>query len=217
MAIDEIIRASDHLQFLPMQGLIFLAYASTAKDSPMRKLLRDFWIHESDKTDFKRLRKAGFTSECVQYIAIEMLKIAIDKPSEFGRRIRDIVSKQVCRYHQHYELYPRCGMVDQDLLDPTSLAYDSTVEGAPLRKLVRDYWMYESSNVERQALRASDFPVECLQDIALAVLERFDRLPLDRADLAMSPRTLCLRDKCRYPLHDRQHPQCRAKEERDGM
>jgi len=103
------------------------------------------------------------------------------------------------------------------LLGPTSLAYGNTVEGAPLRNLIRDYWMYESSNVERQALRAEEFPVECLQGIALAVLERFDGLPLERADLAMSPRTLCLQDKCRYHLHDDKHPQCGVKVERDGM
>lgn len=103
------------------------------------------------------------------------------------------------------------------LLAPTSLAYSTTVKHDPLRALVRDYWMYESSNVERQALRADDFPAECLVDIALATLERFDGVPLDRADLAMSVRTLCLVDKCRYHLHDDKNPQCGVKAERDGL
>lgn len=103
------------------------------------------------------------------------------------------------------------------LLAPTSLAYSSTANGASLRKLLRDYWMYESSRVERQELRAEDFPAECLQDIALAALERLDGLPLERADINMSVRALCTRDKCRYHLHDRLHPQCGVKEERGGM
>lgn len=103
------------------------------------------------------------------------------------------------------------------LFTPTSLAYASTAKNDPLRAMVRDYWMYKSSNVERQALRADDFPVECLVDVALATLERFDGVPLDRADLAMSVRILCLNDKCQYPLHDDKHPQCGVKEERDGM
>lgn len=102
-------------------------------------------------------------------------------------------------------------------LAATSLAYSSTAEGAPLRALVRDYWMYESGNVERRALSAEDFPVECLQDVILAALDRLDELPLERADLNMSVRTLCLRDKCRYHLHGRQHPQCGVEEERNGM
>jgi hypothetical protein len=52
------------------------------------------------------------------------------------------------------------------LLAPTSLAYNSTVQGSLLRKLLRDYWMYESGNIDRETLLAEDFPVECLQDIA---------------------------------------------------
>jgi hypothetical protein len=99
----------------------------------------------------------------------------------------------------------------------SSLAYTSTAQGAPLRALLRDYWMYKSGNVERLALRADDFSVECLQDVILAALDRLDKLPLERANLNMSVRTLCLRDKCRYHLHDHQHPQCGAKEERNGM
>jgi hypothetical protein len=54
-------------------------------------------------------------------------------------------------------------------------------------------------------------------DVALATLERLDGVPLDRADLAMSVRTLCMREKFRYHLHDDKQPQCGVKEERDGM
>lgn len=83
--------------------------------------------------------------------------------------------------------------------------------------LVRDHWMYESGNVKRRAFRVDDFPVECLQDVIIAAFDRLDELPLERADLNMSVRTLCLRDKCRYHLHGRQHPQCGVNEKRDGM
>jgi hypothetical protein len=131
---------------------------------------------------------------CVKLIDFKAANLAID---------------EIVRFGDMFKVIP--------LLGPTSLAYGSTAEDAPLRKLVRDYWMYESSNLERQALRAEEFPVECLQDVALAVLERFDGLPLERADLAMSPRTLCLQGKCRYHLHDDKNPQCGVKVERSGM
>jgi hypothetical protein len=121
----------------------------------------------------------------------------------------NIVIDEIVRFSDMARVIP--------LLVPTSLAYGSTANGASLRKLLRDYWMYESSRVERQELRADGFPAECLQDIALAALERLDGLPLERADINMSVRTLCLREKYRYHLHDRLHPQCGVKEERDGM
>lgn len=106
------------------------------------------------------------------------------------------------------------------LLGPTSLVYTSTAKGSPLRALLRDYWMHESGNIDRETLLADDFPVECLQDIALAMLKKFDEFPqnpFSRNDLALSVRTLCLKDKCRYHLHDDKHPQCGVKEESIGM
>lgn len=106
------------------------------------------------------------------------------------------------------------------LLAPTALAYNSTVKGSLLRKLLCDYWMHESGNIDRETLLAEDFPVECLQDIIIAVLEKFNEfpfVPIHRNDLALSVRTLCFRDKCRYHLHDDKHPPCGVKGERDGM
>ena len=106
------------------------------------------------------------------------------------------------------------------LLAPTSLVYNSTAKGSPLRALLRDYWMHDSGNIDRETLLADDFPVECLQDIALAVLKKFDEFPqnpFSRHELALSVNTLCLKEKCRYHLHDDKHPQCGVKEERDGM
>jgi hypothetical protein len=106
------------------------------------------------------------------------------------------------------------------LLAPTSLVYNSTAKGSPLRKLLCDYWMYDSGNIDRETLLADDFPVECLQDVALAVLKKFDEFPQNpfiRSDLALSVRTLCLKEKCRYHLHDDKDPQCGVKEQSDGM
>lgn len=75
IAIGEIICASDHLGYITMQGPISLAYASTAKDHPLCTLLRDYWIYESNANDAECLRAAGFPSECVLDIAIELLTI----------------------------------------------------------------------------------------------------------------------------------------------
>lgn len=124
----------------------------------------------------------------------------------------NLVIDEIVRFADEVRCIPLAG--------PTSLAYASTVEGSPLRALLRDCWVYDSGNVERPALRADGFPVECLQDVALSVLERFDEFPQNafvRGDLALSVRTLCVREKCRYHLHDENHPQYGVKEERDGV
>lgn len=65
MVIAEIIRASRLLGCIPTQGPISLAYASTVEGSPLRKLLRDYWICESASThtDHERIRAAGFPLE----------------------------------------------------------------------------------------------------------------------------------------------------------
>jgi len=99
---------------------------------------------------------------------------------------------------------------------PTALAYEHTVKGNPLRALLRDYWIYESSITERKILRTNDFPAECLRDITLALLGKFDELPLRPISLNLSLGTLCLRDKCRYHSHDEKHPRCVVKEEHTG-
>jgi hypothetical protein len=99
---------------------------------------------------------------------------------------------------------------------PIVLAYSSTIKDHPLHALIRDYWIYESSNTERRVLRADDFPAECLQDITLALLGKFDEFPLRQFNLNLSVGTLCLRDKCRYHSHDEKHRRCVVKEEHTG-
>jgi hypothetical protein len=102
------------------------------------------------------------------------------------------------------------------LQGPIVLAYEHTVKGNPLRALIRDSWIHESSITERRILRANDFPAECLQDITLALLGKFDEYPLRRVDLSLSVDTLCVRDRCRYHSHDEKHPRCVVKEDHTG-
>lgn len=110
MVVDKIIRTSDSLGFIPTQGPISVAYASTDKGSPLRALLRDYWIYESAliETDSERLRADNFPVECLQDIAIEMLRIVNECAGNFDETVKDLCSADVCRYHHHNGLYTRC-------------------------------------------------------------------------------------------------------------
>lgn len=116
MAIGEIIRASDHLGYIPMQGPISLVYASTAKDNPLRTLLRDYWIYESNANDAECLRAAGFPSQCVLDIAVEMLTITSNEDYDLDKCIEDIASGDMCHYHQHDQLHPKCVPMDSGMI-----------------------------------------------------------------------------------------------------
>lgn len=128
MVVAEIIRASRVLGCIPTQGLITLAYASTAKGNPLRKLIRDYWICESasTRTDPERLRAADFPSECMQDIAIEMLRTSGEIPTDYHyvhfKTVQTICSEDMCRYHQHDELHPGCVPVDLGTYDGDSLS-----------------------------------------------------------------------------------------------
>lgn len=86
-----------------------------------------------------------------------------------------------------------------------SLAYKFTVKNDPLRRLLRDCWVCDPRKTDREVLLADDFPVECLQDIAVASLTSIDEYLSRRWQLHpfTSIRELCGADKCHYHRQDK--------------
>lgn len=129
--IDEIIRARDVLRCIPTKGPITLAYASTAKGSPLRTLLRDFWTNDSTtarahpRTDRECLREAGFPLECLQDIAVEALGMVREDDYGAYMTVKRIYSAHVCHYHQHDELHPRCLPVEPGMCDCFLLPWET--------------------------------------------------------------------------------------------
>jgi hypothetical protein len=115
MVVGEIVRASDLLGRIPAQRPLSLAYASTTRGSPLRSLLRDFWIYQAalTETDTERLRTADFPAECVQDIAIEMLRIGQRDSDDFDQAFKEVCVFNMCRYHQHDELHAACVAEEQ--------------------------------------------------------------------------------------------------------
>lgn len=93
---------------------------------------------------------------------------------------------------------------------PTSLAYVSTVEGSPLRRLLRDYWFCESASThtDHERVRAAGFPLEFLQDIAIKGLRTLE-VPAEYSYIRFKNfKTICAERVCYYHQHDELHPEC---------
>lgn len=110
IAIDEIIRFSDAAKLVPSAGYS-LVYSQTPRNSPLRTLMRDFWINEMNPTTKKPLKNLPL--ELMQDIMAEFLQVK-DKyegstvREAFRRTLSADTKQDRCRYHQHDDKHPRC-------------------------------------------------------------------------------------------------------------
>ena len=82
------------------------------------------------------------------------------------------------------------------------MSYRFTVPGSPLRKLCRDYYVYEAERSILKRIQEGVVPFQFLQDLVL----EFERL---RYDAVAEEGTECAnREKCYYHQHDDEHPKC---------
>ncbi|KAM0710413.1 hypothetical protein Q7P35_002775 [Cladosporium inversicolor] len=98
---------------------------------------------------------------------------------------------------------------------PISIAYQSTVEGSPLRHLLRDMWFYDASPDWSVRFEESGFPHEFLHDNFKSYMrikscdndiDRFLNVA-NNDDLVDEPE--CdIPVACRYHQHDDEHPFC---------
>jgi hypothetical protein len=86
--------------------------------------------------------------------------------------------------------------------ESVKIAYESTVEGSPLRVLLRDAWVHKTPEDGLQIVDGDNYPDEFLQDIAV----EFMRVKMGQPD-GEDPASYC--DGCRYHHHDDQYPLCK--------
>jgi hypothetical protein len=86
------------------------------------------------------------------------------------------------------------------------LVYEATVHGNPLRKWVRDTQTYDTSSKDHILLHVGEYPAELIRDLAVELMRIRDSDKFVSKLLWRCKSELL--DRCRYHLHDLEHPRC---------
>lgn len=111
IAIDEIIRFSDITQALPANDFSHV-YGNTPPNSPLRVLLRDYFVYERDLSSAAN-RLDDLPPEALKDIMLEVLRTqqehgALTVEEAFSKQISANMDTDRCYYHQHDDSHPRC-------------------------------------------------------------------------------------------------------------
>lgn len=100
-------------------------------------------------------------------------------------------------------------------LQSINLAYISTVHGHPLRRLLRDCYLYDISGENYMDVHVDELPLELYRDITVEYLRRKDDIggmcPVREIYSFNIKAHICSADPCRYHQHDEKHPRCGPK------
>jgi len=90
-----------------------------------------------------------------------------------------------------------------------NLVYESTVHGNPLRKLLRDYCVYETHGSGYMEMYYSGWPSELTRDVTAEFLRIMD-CSKEKSVITIQ-RNVGTMEKCRYHQHGKDHPRCLTK------
>ena len=107
-AVDEIIRYSNREEVLPLSKTIKLVMKLTEDDSPLRRLIVDFYVHEADPE--------AFQDDCEEMPNVFLVavgkefrkKVCENQQAIVGDIFELVGDGQKCRYHLHDASCPQC-------------------------------------------------------------------------------------------------------------
>jgi hypothetical protein len=104
MIMDELILFSSGAGGNPKHLAVSLAYSSTTNTSPLRKLLRDYWVHNVPNDGPELITDNDYPKEFLRDVAAETMRVNLgdvegEDPNECS---------ETCRYHQHDDTVPEC-------------------------------------------------------------------------------------------------------------
>lgn len=106
MIMDELIHFSFETSQNPKHRAVSLAYGSTPNTSPLRRLMRNYWVHRVPKNGSELIADNDYPKEFLRDNAAEMMR---DHENNAEGEDPDTCS-ETCRYHQHDESVPRCNL-----------------------------------------------------------------------------------------------------------
>jgi hypothetical protein len=101
LVMDEIIRLSDELLRVPCSKFVTLAYTSTVVRSPLRKVCRDFYVHEAEDWVLEESDEGKFPFEFLKDVLLEFRRMSNQNTLDAERRKIFCVDREKCYYHQH--------------------------------------------------------------------------------------------------------------------
>jgi hypothetical protein len=113
MIIDEFIRFSLTMRRNPDIGTINLVYESTVHGSPLRKLMRDYIVHENRSEAYLDFHALRYHEDFCRDILVEFLRAQDGDPLEAMQCQQELGFPQklcadICNYHIHEDRCVRC-------------------------------------------------------------------------------------------------------------
>lgn len=121
IAIDEIVRFSHSTQRNPYHSTIRIAYEATTHGSPLRRLIRDFFVFETMEYLAPRIHAENLPLDFYRDVAVELLRRkSLDEEGPLSKTydpntVRENCRLDKCYYHQHNDKCPRCVSRPPDL------------------------------------------------------------------------------------------------------
>jgi hypothetical protein len=111
VVIDEIMRFSDISGRIPCSDNFNHVYDHTTPHSPLRALMRDFWIYEMDEEYDQALD--ALPKDFMHDVLREFLRVKRDGKhatvkKAFNRDLRADTKANTCFYHQHNDKHRKC-------------------------------------------------------------------------------------------------------------
>lgn len=113
LVIDELMRFQDVVQLVPHNSTVSLAYSHTVKNSPLRRLMRDYWVYLKRPRDIRVGSFEGLPDECIKDVMLEFYSV-MEKHGKktvddaFSSEIMTNAYEDKCYYHQHDDKHPGC-------------------------------------------------------------------------------------------------------------
>jgi hypothetical protein len=113
LVIDEFVSCNSYeMMYNPSHEVVNLIYESTVHGSPLRRLVRDIWIHQSSEYSYLGFHAVQLHRDFTRDIMVDTFRTNFQSNEPVGCEYEGFAPQKTCadrcHYHIHGELCPRC-------------------------------------------------------------------------------------------------------------
>ena len=108
LVADEIIRTSEALHMIPSTSCVTLAFNSTIEGNPLRRLCKDYYVHEAAVGVLENLKEGQLPFQFIKEVLLELDRMTRHATPYDQRTKVGCVDREQCYYHQHDDDHPKC-------------------------------------------------------------------------------------------------------------